>query len=252
MNPYTRITIRIAALFIISLCGCSWTQQGVPSYPPSVSEIIRRFEHQNTAITRANGLASAIITDKDETSRYRLAWAVEKPDRLKMIILFSGKPVETVLYDGKTLAIKSHTQSHELIKRRKKNPNLERLISLSLRINRLIDILSGSIPLPDHGSARLENDPQGGSTLMLFSRKSKPEAVFHLDKDKILSACEFTDKKDNNYHIRYKASGSHEPHLLGLPYEITINNDKKSLHLRIDQLHVNPGLSAETFKMISE
>lgn len=252
MTPDARLLRGIAALFILSLCGCSWTHREPPSYPPAALDIISRFEQQNTIITAANGLASATITDKGETTRYRLAWACEKPDRLRIIVLFSGKPVATMLYDGVHLVIKSHTQSHELIKRRTKNPNLEKLIALPLLVNQLVDILSGSIPLPEHRSAHLAHNPNGGFTLTLLSRKTRPVIIFHLDESKQPASCAFTDKKNNSYHIRYNAAGSPGNPPMFLAEDITVKNGKSSLHLRIDQLHPNPGLAAETFKMISE
>lgn len=253
MTSYTRLTALFAALFLLSLwCGCSWIHRAPPSYSPDVSALISSFKRQNHAIQNANGLATVTLTAKGETQRYRLAWATEKPDRLRMIVLFSGKPVETVLYNGTHLVVKSHTQSHNLIKRRTKNPNLEKLIALPLRVNQLVDLLSGSLPLPDHRSARLANNPQGGYTLALLNRKAKPVIIFYLNDTKQPTSCSFTDRKGNRYLIRFKAASSHEALTLFLAEDITIENQTNSLHLRMDQLNPNPGLSAETFKMISE
>lgn len=251
MSVSFRFTVRIVVLFTLALCGCSWIHTEPPTYSPDVSEIIHRIESQNMAITSANGLASATITDSDETRHYRLAWAAEKPDRLRLIVLFSGKPVETLLHDGSHLLITSHTGSHDTIRKRAKNPNLEKLISLPLRVNRMINILSGDIPLPDHRSARLESTQDGGFILILLKRSEQPVATFYLDGEKKLISYEFTDSKDNIYRIHYKNSPPHDSRPMTLPGNITIQNKGRSLVLRIDQLHPNPSLSPETFEIIS-
>lgn len=251
MISFSRFTVRIAVLLSLALCGCSWIHTQSPAYSPDISEIIHRIEAQNRAVTSANGLASATITDRDKTHHYRLAWAVEKPDRLRLIVLFSGKPIETLLHQGSHLLITSHTGSHETIRKRSKNPNLEKLISLPLRVSQMISILSGDIPLPGHRSARLENKPDGRFILILLKRFEKPAATFYLDGDKKLMACEFTDSKDNIYRIEYKHSSSPGALPMTLPESVSIHNKNRSLVLRIDQLHPNPSLSPETFEIIS-
>lgn len=246
MTCNVRLTLLFCICFLPSFWGCSLLIPQPPSYAPEAGSVIDGIDQQNRSVTTVNGLASATVTDQNGKTRYRLAWAAEKPDHLRLIVLFSGKPVETVLFDGKHLSITSHTGAHDPVKKRSGNPNLEKLISLPIRAARLIDLLSGNIPVMPHRSARLDKNPQGGFTLSLFKRNGTPAQVFQLDNDKQLLSCEFEDPKNMFCRMEFSRTvGKPFP----LPRTVTIRYEDRSMDLRIDQINPNPVLSPDTFKM---
>lgn len=252
MTSYARFTALICFCFLPSLWGCAILMPSPPVHSPEVAGILDRIITQNESINTVNGLANATLTDKNGKTRYRLAWATQKPDHLRLIVLFSGKPVETVLYDGTHLSVTSHTKAHDPLNHRVRNPNLEKLIALPLKADRLISLLSASIPVKAHRTARLEKTPQGGFTLTLYKRNNKPVQVFHLDENKRPLLCEFEEKKHLQYRMDFAPFDSGSDTQPSLPREILIRRKDQSLHLRIDQIHPNPALSPDTFKMTTK
>lgn len=239
-------------LLVCSFGGCALTGRQIPSYNAEISEIMASVEAQNQTVATVNGLGAITISDKGQISRYRLAWAAAFPDRIRLIVLFSGKPIESVAYDGQFLTLKSHTDAHALIKKKKKNPDLESLTTLPLRTEQIIEFLCGRIPIQPHRSAQLQKDIRGDYVLTLLNKKNHAVEILYLDDEKRVKAYDIPNKNQAHYQVTLKNSDSTLSSDLSFPSQITIDQNDRSLIMRIDQTQPNPDLPADAFKIVSE
>ncbi|MBU1169863.1 MAG: hypothetical protein KKD44_09910 [Proteobacteria bacterium] len=247
---FSRICSLVFLLLVFSLGGCALTSRSIPSYDPGIAEILARVENRNQTVLTLNGLGGITISDNAQATRYRLAWAAAVPDRIRMIVLFSGKPMESIVYDGHDLSIQSHTNAHELYKKRTKNPDLEKLTTLPLRTEQIIGFLSGRIPIEPHQGARLSNEADGGYVLSLLNRHKREVEIIYLDPEKHVTAYEITGKKKTRYRVDLKAFEDNNPSDLSFPSQLEIHQGDRSFILRVDQIQPNPDLPADAFKLV--
>lgn len=247
--PVSRRLPVILFLLSVSLWGCSLMPPHRPSYSPQTAEILSSIDCQNQSVTAVNGLGSIMLSDNGQVTRYRLAWAAKFPDRLRMVVLFSGKPIETLIYDGRELILTSHTEAHEPIRKKTKNPNLERLTTLPLSTDELIGFLTGRIPVQPHRSAHLRHQPDGDFVLNLMKNKTTVAQTLYMDTNHRVTAYDISGKRQVRYQIHLKPQTSDNQPPLSFPDRIRIDQDDRSLTITVDNIQPNPDLPDDAFNI---
>lgn len=229
--------------------GCATVKiQPVP-VDSATREALRLIENQNTGLKTFNGQGAISITEPSKMSSYRLAWAGESPERIRLIILFSGTPVETVASDGEYLYLKSHRGSHSPIKRKKKNPSLEPYISLPLTTDQIICYLSGRIPIPEYEKAILEKKQgEKGSVLTFYTNGDTVIQHVSLNENNRVTSYEIVLNETTRYHVTLEPSGADDGFLF--PSTIRVAQKERSCVIQIENTTANPELSTETFVII--
>lgn len=234
----------LCAVFLVS--GCVTTKEKPIPTDPKIQSILSDIEKQNGSLKTFNGQGAITITEQSKVRSYRLAWAAAIPDRIRLVILFSGKPIETLASDGEHLYLKSHTGSHALIMRRRKNPSLEPFIAVPLTTNQVTGYLSGKVPIPDYKKIQLDKlEGNKGSVLSFYKNEETLVQQVFLDENNHIMSYEITENAKIRYQVTLEKSGS-EDNLI-FPTTIKVIQNERSCLITIEKTTPNPELTPETF-----
>jgi hypothetical protein len=214
-----------------------------------IPPILSSLESQNRALNTFNGLGSITIADPYRVSSFRLAWAGQCPDKIRMVVLFSGNPIETMSTDGESLYIKSNSGRHPFINKRIKNPDLERLIAVPLTTEQIIGFLSGHIPVLPHDYAIMEKSTDNNGPIVSLKKNNTTIERFLLDENNHVFQYEIFEKKDLVYRITLK---QHEKSVFMFPSLIQATQGDRSFNIKVESNTPNPFLPPETFVIKNE
>lgn len=243
-NTFSLSVLALCFVFLIS--GCATTKEKPLPSDPKIQSILSEIEKQNNSLKTFNGQGAITITEQSKVKSYRLAWAAAIPDRIRLIVLFSGKPIETVAADGENLYLKSHTGSHVPITRRRKNPSLEPFIGLPLTTNQITCYLSGKVPIPDYKKIQLDKMEGSSGKVLSFYKNEETimQQVFLDDKDQVLSY-EISENAKTRYRVNIEKSGAEDN--LVFPTTINVVQGERSCLITVEKTTPNPELTTETF-----
>ncbi|HKL83348.1 MAG TPA: hypothetical protein VJ879_12610, partial [Desulfobacter sp.] len=63
-------------------------------------DIINHIQTFNAQISTSKGTGELMLTRGFRKEKYKIAWAAQAPNRLRMTLLISGHPVETIAATG--------------------------------------------------------------------------------------------------------------------------------------------------------
>lgn len=244
INSFSRIFLALCVVFLMS--GCATTKERPIPSDPKIQSILSEIEKQNGGLITFNGQGSITITEQSKVKSYRLAWAAAIPDRIRLIVLFSGQPIETVAADGENLYLKSHTGSHVPITRRRKNPSLEPFIGLPLTTNQIICYLSGKVPIPDYKKITFDKMEGGTGSVLSFYKNEETvvQQVFFDENNKVLSY-EITENAKTRYRVSIEKSRTEDNMIF--PTTINVVQGERSCLITVEKTTPNPELPSETF-----
>jgi len=87
------------------------------------------------------------ITAALKSEQFKIAWAAQAPNRLRMTLLKYGHPVETIAASGKKVTFISHTGRHSPHTTLSADPNLETYIGVPVHLSELICLFLGQVPV---------------------------------------------------------------------------------------------------------
>lgn len=108
--------------------------------------IINRIQTFNAQISTSKGTGELILTRGFRKEKYKIAWAAQSPNRLRMTLLMSGHPVETIASTGQWVTFVSHTGAHKPHSAVSTDPDLDPYINIPLRLSELVSLLLGKVP----------------------------------------------------------------------------------------------------------
>ncbi len=198
----------------------------------------------NSDLLTFKGIGSVKLKSKGQNNAFRLAWAGQSPDKLRLIVLFSGKQVETFAADGKHIYLKSHTNQHKFIKHRSSNASLKKIINIPVTTKEIIKLMTGKLPLPDYKKATLTKSANGWF-IELFKPFRGIVGKVYLNNEKELTGFARTKGERILYSVQLD-----DFRLLNgfkLPYTIIINTDKATCKIICSRYFTNPEVKPEIF-----
>lgn len=147
-------------LFLTGLTGCR-PVGGNPATDPRALEMARAAQQTNAALITSKGQGTLTFVNNEFTETFRLAWAAQAPDRLRLTLLSSGHPVETIAASGEWVSIISHTGRHTPHSAVSTDPDLTPYINVPLRLSDLISLLLGRPPVQPFDRAWFEAGGNG-------------------------------------------------------------------------------------------
>jgi hypothetical protein len=151
-------------LFILFFfCGCailSPCKKNIKIGPKIKTELLRVAD-VNKDLQSAKGIGKIKITDKyGVLQSFKIAWLFLRPDKLRIeILMVSGQPAARIATDGKYFYMDLGAfYKHKFSQKKKKNPNLYKLLKIDIYVNDLIKLLSGVIPYGSYDYANLVED----------------------------------------------------------------------------------------------
>jgi len=113
---------------------------------PHAEDIINRVQKRNAQITTSKGTGELTLTQGFHTETYKIVWAAQSPNRLRMTLLMFGHPVETIASTGQWVTFVSHTGAHKPHSAVSTDPDLDPYINIPLRLSELVSLLLGRVP----------------------------------------------------------------------------------------------------------
>jgi len=147
----------LAAFVIIGFTWCSGCTVKKPETDPAQDKKARALVlsvlEYNAAIATSKGTGRLVANIGGRPEVYKIAWAAKAPDRLRLTLLLSGHPVETIAASGKRVTFISHTGNHTPHSTLSADPDLESYIGVPLRLSQMVSMLLGRIPVREFDRA---------------------------------------------------------------------------------------------------
>ncbi len=229
---FYHLLLLIPIILLLSLLssGCAGLKnRNYPICNNKALQIADNIKNINIGIHSYRGIGWLNLKNGKRRERFRMAFVALPPNKIRLTLMISGLPIETIIADGKKVIFLSHTNKHSLYEIHSPNPSLVRIISIPVRIRDIISLLAGRIPLKEFNcayfgdSGRYEgknNKPQ--KRLLILNKKWNgmiQKIIYHSDNHTPNN--EFIDKyelqKENN----------------SLIYSISLNNFIKCGHFKI-------------------
>jgi len=237
----------IALLVLPLFSACSILTPPPRFEPDGAEEELSHLSRLNEGVTTFKGTGSLIITQKGETRRFRIAWAGTTPDRLRLEILASATPVESLAYDGKRLQLRSHMGSHSTYTKKVKNPSLASATGIPLTLSEIHALLSGKFAMGTFQCARLLTHAQGSATLILrIDRNSKKTIT--LNSDRIPTGATLSAGNKQVYDLRLTPKTAPDGTNQFQTIDLTSAKGVK-VTIRIDRMIVNPSVDKGIFTL---
>jgi hypothetical protein len=140
-------TIILFLIVILTAPGCALLglQLGKSS-DPEAEKVIHHTRAFNAPITTSKGTGELTLTRGLRREKYKMAWAAQSPNRLRMTLLMSGHPIETIAATGEWVTFVSHTGAHPPHSAVSTDPDLNPYINIPLRLSELVSLLLGKVP----------------------------------------------------------------------------------------------------------
>lgn len=126
-------------------CALLGTQFGKQT-DPHAEDIINRVQAFNAQMTTSKGTGKLTLTQGFRKEKYKIVWAAQSPNRLRMTLLMLGHPVETIASTGQWVTFVSHTGAHKPHSAVSTDPDLNPYINIPLRLSELVNLLLGKVP----------------------------------------------------------------------------------------------------------
>lgn len=249
---YHKTTVYLPVLAVLTLCfftSCVTTKEKPVPKDPRILGLLSVMDKHNETLKTFNGQGSIAITESSRTRSYRLAWAAESPDRIRLVVIFSGKPIETLAADGQYLYLKSHTGGHVPIKRQRKNPSLEPFIAVPLTTGQITCFLSGKIPMPEYKDVRMEPQDNGKGTLLRFYKDDTTVIqTVSFDENNRILGYDVMENRNTRYTITL--AGAEGENGYAFPKDIRVIQNDRSCLIQVENTTANPDLPKETFVIV--
>ncbi len=146
--------------------------------------MIDGLRQRNEKLATFKGTGKITIYEKKKKGVItRVAWIGAVPERLRILVRnITGQPLINFAFDGKWLYLFLHHQE-KYYKKQSKNLNLERFISIPVKIIDMVTVLSGRIPVIGYNTAQLFRYEKNGYVLILAKNDGTARKIY-LDKAK--------------------------------------------------------------------
>ncbi|MCP4114109.1 MAG: hypothetical protein GY737_01675 [Desulfobacteraceae bacterium] len=238
-----------AALFFLS--GCAGLTPGdTRIQDPKATLLAARVTSINHGLQTFKGTARVTLAEENLNQRFRIAWAAMMPDKIRLTILKSGLPLETILADGNQVLFVSHTGEHSPHRIKAANPSLKQVISMPVRIQEIISLLAGRIPMEPFDRAILSNNgPSSPATLTLTRKWRGTVGTVLVDRqDQILGFQRLKSNRDPVYSTERKNLKKYGIHTI--PMKTVINDPSgRTLTLEITSFYPDVPIKDSVFSL---
>jgi len=159
-------------LWLLSGFGCSGlTLRSSRTNVLKAETVVDQIRKINKEIQTCKGKGWLTLSKDGKKEKFRIAWAAKIPDKIRMTLLSAGHPVETIIADGQSLWLISHTGKHLPHKIDDPDPSLSNILSIPVKPREIIALFAGQVPLQPYDSVYLLNEELSGETIVVFKKK---------------------------------------------------------------------------------
>jgi len=241
------------AFLILILQSCSSLR---PDTKPTLDKqaLHRSKEAQsfNKHITAAKGTAWATLETGTKHEKFKIAWGVVFPNKIRMTLLVSANPVETIIATGEKITFISHTGRHSRNTYHSKDPDMEKYIHVPIKMSEMILILLGRFPVKDFDDAWFSPGDTSLSTTVLKQKWRGAKQYIHFNDKKNIDRLlleDYTGQLIYKAVIKaYKKFGSDN-----IPAKLEIQDiNNRKLTLEITNFIANPTIKESLFQLTED
>ncbi|MCP3941374.1 MAG: DUF4292 domain-containing protein [Desulfobacteraceae bacterium] len=243
------LTILILFLLILT-SGCAPLRpQTDPILDKKARGLADDILSSNQEITSSKGTGWVTLTTDTRKDKFKIAWAAQAPNRLRITFLMSGYPFETIVATGKHVTFISHTKEHKPYTTISSNPDLKKFIGIPVKLSEIIAILLGQIPVQRFDHAWFKADNSNYSSIVLAQNWKSTFQQIHLDTNKKVQQLLFLDKDDTRlYEITYLNYQSYGKNRIPVTLLIQDATGQK-IHLSFTRFIPNPPIKESVFRL---
>jgi hypothetical protein len=167
------------ALFLAGLMpiGCAMSPEPMEAPSAMVDHaearaVLEQLQHTNEKLNNFKGVGRITIKKDGKIQMDdRMAWIGSDPLRLSVVLFASGFPALRMASDGEWLYYQDGQEPGLPVKKvRVRDPDFDRLLSISIQSSDIIALLRGRIPIREHRTARLVRVASGDGYVLLLDR----------------------------------------------------------------------------------
>ena len=230
-NRTRRLNLFLLGATLFFLAGCAGlTPRDARVQDPRAARLAARVTAINHGLQTFKGTAGVTLTGENSSRRFKIAWAARMPDKIRLTILKSGFPLETILADGNQVLLVSHTGEHSPHRIKAANPSLKTVISMPVRLQEIISLLAGRIPMEPFDRAMLTNDNPSALVLTRKWRGTVGKILFD-QQDRILGFQRLNSNRTPVYSTERRKLKRYGTHTIPMK---TVINDPSGRRLTLE------------------
>jgi len=249
LKPLPRTLFSISILGILTLAaGCAPPKPATdPARDAKAMNMALAAREQNADISTTKGQGRLTLMLAHGKERFRLAWAAQAPNRLRLTLLASAHPVETIAASGEWVSIISHTGRHKPHTAPSTDPNLGPYINLPVRLSDMINILLGRFPLRPFDRAWFV--PEKSHTVRTSQNFSPIVQQIQFDDEEKIAAVSLLEKGGGTvFRIEYSRYQARDGRLI--PEMMTLTDGQgSSLELTLFNIQPNAEVKPSVFRL---
>lgn len=247
LSNFFRFVLLLPGLFLL-LTGCTPPKPATdPSLDAKALEKARGIEAWNRDIITTKGIGRLVLETNRSREQFRIAWAAQGPDRLRLTLLSSGHPVETIAASGEWVTMISHTGRHKPHNTPSTDPDLNPYIGMPVRLSDLVSLLLGRYPLQPFDRAWFV--PESRNRIRTSRSFSGQTQEVEFDPGGQIASISLTDSDGTLvYRIHYREYTKVEGRVM--PVKITLTTTAGHTHdLTLLQLYPNVEIKPAVFRL---
>ena len=237
-------------IFLLAVSGCTPLKpQTDPALDKKAGLLANDARSLNQEIRSSKGTGWVEVTTHRQNDLFNMAWAAQAPNRLRITLLVSGHPVETIVATGEHVTFISHTGKHSPHTTLSSDPDLERFIQVPMKLSAMIALLLGRIPLEAFDNAWFDlNKDTLPSVILTQNLKSTRQQLYvdeHNQVQRLVSL-----KADNTplYDISYLAYQTHGQSRIPATLLIQDVADRQ-IRISLTRFIPNPPIKESVFRL---
>jgi len=239
--------------FTIALCiftGCSALRPVTsPVQDKEAFFLANQAKSFNQDILASKGIARVRMVSKNKVDTFKIAWAASFPNKIRLTLLSSGHPIETILSTGEKITFISHTGGHAKHSFTSKDPDMKRYLKVPIKMSEMILVLLGRFPVKNFDDAYFPSLDTYPLPIALKEKWKGTQYLFLDDKGKIkkIQSLDYAGKFLYEMTIfKYKSYEGRN----NVPAKILIKDtDKRNLSFEIINFKANPSIKESVFQL---
>ena len=237
-------------IFLLAVSGCTPLKpQTDPTLDKKASLLAKTASSLNQNIKSSKGTGWVEVTTTRRKDEFKLAWAAQAPNRLRLTFIVSGHPVETIVATGKQVTFISHTGAHKPHTTLSGDPDLERYIQVPMKLSGMIALLLGHIPLETFDNVWFEPGKNTLSPVILTQNFKSGRQLLYVDEHHQVQRLVALNR-DNTplYDITYLAYQAHGQSRI--PATLLIQDVAgRQIHISLTRFIPNPPIKESVFRL---